>query len=312
MKYLLIDFGASFVKCAIFTEDTITPTQNYVSPFTNSNSITKSELYTLLTQIISEHECVDGIVPCTILGGKWEGDVYKSWKDSCLNGKGANCMISGIFNSHVVHSDHKDFTNAIEYTDELKIIGKINEVPVYTPLGDTDCAIRSVNLPSNGAIINMGTGSQVVFANNIKRYFPSGRAFLVFNKLFEHSNISIFDVMNQLTLKDLQKSTLNIDLNVFPQSRNWKSGGMIQGIDEDTFTIKNLVASLMRTFINQYHDYVKDAKSITLIGGIVSKIKLLPDFFKYYYSDKMIISNNDDIEATHKGLSGIIKKHLIV
>lgn len=311
MKYLLIDFGATYIKCAVYEDGIITPTISYDSPFQTGTSIKRANLLKLLTNTVSNHKGTDAIVICTILGGKWENEVYKSWK--CLKGddvRGSNCMVGGLFDSNVVHIDHQDFIVAAKYTDKLVVIGSINNIPLYSPLGDTDCVIRSLSIPDNGVAINMGTGSQVISRTSKKRFFPAGRSFLTFNKLFECSTVSIFDVMQKLTVEDVRNSTLEISLAVFEQSRNWNGGGGISRITESDFSIKNMVSSILKAFVNQYREAIGEADHITLVGGIARKLHILPQLFELYYPGKTIVLEDTKIEATHKGLVAAIKEDL--
>jgi hypothetical protein len=311
MRYLLIDFGATYIKCALYDCVTITPTKNYHSPFSTRDRLSKQQLQSLLVDITNDHESVDGIVICTILGGTWDVDIYKSWKCASVHDKGVNCMISGIFDSNIVHNDHADFTTASQYVEDLRVIGTLNNIPVYTPLGDTNCVIRSLHIPDNGVAINMGTGSQVISNTHIERFFPAGRSFLVFNRLFENSSHTLFDIMQDLTVEDVKQSTLDINLAVFDRAQHWNGGGLISGIVEPDFTLKNLVSSILRCFVNQYRDAVGNASQIELVGGIANKVSILPDLFRYYYPGREIRYRQDNIEATHRGLVTMINKHIL-
>jgi hypothetical protein len=310
MKYLLIDFGATYIKCAHYSGGTITPTTIYNSPFATANEINKIELYKVLTNVIQQHEQVEAIVICTILGGKWDANIYKSWKCLKPGEKGATCLVSGLFDSDVVHSDHAQFTTASRYVDGLEVTGFVNNIPVYCGLGDTDCVIRSLDIPNNGVVINMGTGSQVISKTNIERFFPAGRSFLVFNKLFKFSKVSLFDAMQQLTIEDVMQSSLTIDLAVFEQGRGWNGGGSIVGITEDTFNIENVAASIVKAFVLQYKSAIGESTPIILEGGIPNKVPILPQVFRTLYPDKTIIHRSSNVEATHRGLACMIDKHL--
>jgi len=310
MKYLLIDFGATYIKCAYYDGAAIVPTFNQNSPFEHNSTITRCELLGILTNIVEEHDAVDGIIICTILGGIWDGDIYKSWKNTNYGRMDSYCMISGLFKSQIIHIDHMDYTNAEKYVSSLEIVGYIHQTPVYSSMGDTNCVIRSLNMKDDVVYINIGTGSQLITNNSIKRYFPAGRSFLVFNRLFEFSDLSLFDIIGTLTLADVVNSDIDINLAVFPQSRNWQFGGSINRITEDTFTIKNLVSSMLKSLVIQYKDDIGDFTHIELVGGMVNKIKILPDVFRYIYSDKTIIYNKSEIEATHIGMSIMVDKYL--
>jgi hypothetical protein len=309
MKYLLIDFGATYVKCVIYNKETgeVLHTKQFQSPFKTSNNITSEALHKLLSDIILTYERVDGIIICTILGGRWQGGVYHSWKDT--TSRGDFCLISGLFDS-VVHEDHKPFTTAKSYVSSLVIIGNIHQTPVYCSLGDTDCVIRSLNLEEDEVAINMGTGSQVITKDSINRYFPAGRSFLAYQELFNSLGLDMFQLMDQLTTEDVLESSLKVDLAVFYQARGYVDGGYIKHINEGNFTVQNILGALLRSFILQYKEAIGDAKAIILVGGISKKIKLLPLLFEYYYPQAMIILAEDGIESTHKGMINYINKQL--
>jgi hypothetical protein len=317
MNYLLIDFGASFIKCALYdkTKDEILNTSIINSPFQYNDNISKSNLYKILLDIISSYSNVDGIIICTILGGGWDGDVYHSWK-SKHNILKNYCLISGLFDKSLIHSHHKDFTNGNKYTSNLEILGFINNIPVFSSLGDTNCVIESLPLTNTNVAINLGTGSQVIYKRNnitnISRYIPAGRAFLVFNEFFESLSLNVFTQLEKITVEDVINSSLNVDLNVFTQSHHYNNGGIISNINEGSFNIKNLLGSILKEFILQYKEYIPfdSTNQILLVGGISKKIPILKELFGYYYKDVEITINETTIESTHKGMIKLINQQL--
>jgi len=318
MNYLLIDFGASYIKCAVYNriEDKIWNTNNIVSPFQSNNIISKSQLNDILQNIISSYSNIDGVVICTILGGSWMGDIYHSWKSNQIHTKNY-CLISGLFGSKIIHNHHKDFTNGDEYTSKLKIIGYINKIPIFSSLGDTNCVIESLPLTYKNLAINMGTGSQVIYKqeNNIiiNKYIPAGRAFLVFNELFKSLNLDFFEQLKKIKIEDVINSSLNVDLNVFTQSHHYYKGGSISNINEGNFNVNNILGSILKEFVVQYKEYayINMLDQILLVGGIAKKIPILKELFEYYYQGIEIIILEDSIESTYKGMIKIIKKDLL-
>jgi hypothetical protein len=121
----------------------------------------------------------------------------------------------------------------------------------------------------------------VISNDHIERFFPAGRSFLLFNRLFEYGSRTLFDVMDELTVEDIKQSTLNINLAVFDRAQGWDGGGLISGIVEQDFTLNNLVSSILRCFVNQYRDAIGSASQIELVGGIANKVSILPDLFRY-------------------------------
>ena len=309
MKFLLIDFGATYIKCIAYDKSTNTTTnpRQYESPFATNNSITSKALRTILSEIVGAYRGIDGVVLCTILGGCWKEGVYYSWKSS--TDKGVQCLISGLFNS-IVHQDHQPFTTANSYTTTLDVIGELNYIPVYASLGDTNCVIRSLRLKEREVAINMGTGSQIITQTSIQRYFPAGRSFLVYKELFDSLGLDMFHMLNQITIIDVLNSPLDVDLAVFEQARGYISGGSISKIKEGDFTISNLLGALLRAFVMQYTPHIREADKIILVGGISKKISLLPTLFKHYNPSAEIVLSEEGIESTHKGMIEYINEQL--
>ena len=283
MKYLLIDFGASRVKTTVYdkTLDSYKNSYEEKSPFLTSTNISSTQLKIILNNLInkSSRNCkIDGIVICTILGGGYIEDIYYSWKEDTIKPK-KGCLISGLFfneNTYHIH-EHHDKKNGIK---GLKVLGKINNIPLYSSMGDTNCVIESFNLNSNQtAILNLGTGSQFITNSNIISFIPSGRSINVFKNFFDSIGIDLFEQFSDLTLKDLNNSSLNFNLNLFPQSYKWDFNlkGCITNIDEFNFNIKNFISSLFKCYLDQYVKIINSYPKITTInltGGISKKYLL--------------------------------------
>lgn len=309
MQYLLIDFGATYIKCVVYDKETgkVEDSKQFESPFKIGSNATSESLHKLLSDIVLNYKRVDGIIICTILGGVWQRGVYHSWKVSM--DQGDSCLISGLFGS-VVHEDHKPFTTAKSYTKSLDIIGSIHDTPIYSSLGDTDCVIRSLKLEEGEVAINMGTGSQVITKHSINRYFPAGRSFLAYQELFNSLGLDMFQLIDELTTKIVLNSSLKVDLAVFSQAQGYTDGGSISQINEGNFTVQNILGSLLKSFVLQYKESVSDAKTIILVGGIAKKVRILPLLFEYYYPQARIILAEDEIESTHKGMINYINEQL--
>lgn len=308
MKFLLIDFGASYIKPALYDKekDELLSLSPIVSPFQTEFSIKKENLLNLLEQIVGQHK-VKGIIVCSILGGGWIDDTYYSWKSSNTEIK-QHCLISGLFANHPtyhIHTHHKG------NFDGLKILGYIKNIPVYSSLGDTNCVIEALDIKDNDYVINIGTGSQIISKKDnkilIEAFIPAGRALLVFKNIFPN----LFDVIKELSLEDIINSNLDIDLNIFPQSKKYHKGGNILNINENNFNMKNLSASIIKQLTLQYKEYMTDISknNIKLTGGIPSKILYLKEVFEYYYPLYSIELVTKE-ENTHLGLIKYIKKHL--
>ncbi len=316
MKYLLIDFGASYIKCVEYNSETEEYSNQsfHPSPFKINSTITKQNLRIILGGILLEHHGIDGVLICTILGGFYDGETYHSWK-STERGEPNSCMIGGLFIDEPtfhIHEHHAKVFKIENFESGLSVIGHINDIPLYSPLGDTECVINSVQLDDHDILVNMGTGSQVINKDGRKSFIPSGRAFLTFANFFSHLGIDMFDYMSNLSLQEIQQSSLHIDLNVFPQSHKYNGGGYINGIREDNFNLKNFIGSILKSYINQYDDYISDKKynRIILTGGIPKKLSVIHEYLSVKYKDKKIIVDNHKIENTHRGMVNYIQEFL--
>lgn len=316
MKYLLIDFGASFLKVVEYDSETELYSNNYVvpSPFKHSNTITKDELRNLLHSVVSKHKDTERIVMCSILGGFYDGDTYHSWK-SKESGVAVSCMISGLFDGEEtfhVHEHQAKSLNIKEYETGLKLLGNFDGKEIYSILGDTDCVINSVRLTQYDVLINMGTGSQVAVKDSRKSFIPSGRALNVFYNFFYELGIDMFESMSELSIDDLNSATLSVDLNVFTQSHKYSGGGSINGINETGFTSKNLISSILKSYVDQYHEFISDKKysRIILTGGISKKIPVIHEYLSLKYEDKKVIVDKNEIENTHRGIVNFIEEYL--
>ena len=253
------------------------------------------------------------MVACSILGGYYENSLYYSWKVADKR-KSSSCLLSELFREEKtfhIHKHHRDAVDAQEYEEGLNILGYINKIPVYSILGDTDCVTESLQLTSNTAAINIGTGSQVITSTKRHSFIPAGRSFLVFEELFNSLGLSLFDYFKQLTISDVDNSSLKINLNNFEQSHKYQRGGSIELIKEGSFNINNLAGSILKEVVLQYSEYIKSINidTILIVGGIPQKIPLLYDLFKKYYPEMTIEIESSKVN-THQGLIIYINKYL--
>lgn len=316
MKYLLIDFGASYIKTITYDKyaDSYSKCDIIESPFLNKSILHKKECLSILESLLDKYTNIDRIIICTILGGHYENDIYYSWK---INSKIKNqCLISGLFfneSTFHIHEHHKDTTSYTNYEKGLRILGFIKHTPIYSALSDTGCVIESVDLKSDDLIVNMGTGSQVIYFKEGKEirhsFIPSGRSLLVFYNFFKSINLDIFELFKKATISKVVNSTMEIDLNVFKQSHKYSDGGFIKKINEDDFNIENLVYSILRCYVKQYLPYIEQSKckNIILTGGIPKKIPVIKELLSIYSKDCNVKISNIDIENTHLGMINKIK-----
>jgi hypothetical protein len=315
MKYLLIDFGASFIKTATYNSvnNSLENFQEIKSPFVEKDIVSRETIQTIFFQIVNLYKDIDRVVACSILGGYYKENLYYSWKVA-KKVKGTSCLLSELFREEKtfhVHEHHRDVVDAQEYAKGLEILGYINKIPVYSILGDTDCVTESLELTPKTAAINIGTGSQVITSTERYSFIPAGRSFLVFEELLNSVGLSLFDYFNQLSVSDVSSSSLKVNLNNFKQSHKYKTGGSIEFIEEGSFNIKNLAGSILKEMVLQYSEYIESSEINTLliVGGIPQKLPILYDLFKKYYPEMDIKIESNKV-STHQGLIRYINRYL--
>jgi len=300
MEYLLIDFGASLIKCCAYdtTTQLFSNHAEFKSPFVDSDSIDKDKLLYIIKEILSKYKSYKKVLCCSILGGQWINNIYYSWKISKPKIKNC-CLISELFIDQPSYHVHKHHGGSI---DQISFLGYIDDTLWYSCLGDTNCVIQSTDPLGYRYIINIGTGSQVITKETVNKYIPAGRSLLVFDKFFQSIGINFFNQLNILTIDQVINSTLYIDLNIFEQAHKYTNGGIIGYINEYNFTLTNLLGSILKSLVIQYKPFILDERTeIILTGGIPKKIKLIKSLFEYYYQNPIILSI--DNHETHTGLA---------
>ena len=192
-NYLLIDFGASFVKSIIYdkSNDSFNLSNVIKSPLYSSDILNKKVVLKTIIEVLNQYQSFDAIVMCCILGGYWENDEYYSWKvENKINHTVVHksCLLSELFSDQPTYHVHKHHFMDSNVTG-LELLGYINNIKCYSSLGDTNCVIESVNLEENNLLVNLGTGSQIISKNRKSDYslisfIPSGRALNVFKLFF--------------------------------------------------------------------------------------------------------------------------------
>lgn len=314
MDYLLIDFGASRIKSILFnsSNNSFRNLKEFPSFFLNSDTLKLNEVKNFIDKIISYYDNIDKIITCSTLGGYYVHGIYYSWKSNNTPKLPQNpkCLIGGLFKSKI-YSHHAKSIGCSDFDSKIKVIGRYKGIPVLSSLGDTECAIKSVKLLKNELILNLGTGSQVVTLSKRYSFIPSGRMFLMFKSFFESLNKDFFNDLNEITINEIADSNLECNLNVFEQSYKFSNGGSIQGILETNFTYKNLLASILKSYINQYAEYIDlyNPERVYLIGGISKKLPSIKNYLEVLYPNINFTLNNTSYADTHLGLVNYIKEY---
>jgi hypothetical protein len=309
VKFLLIDFGASNVKTSIYDNknNILNNLIEFESPFRSCNNMKVHNLQDYIKNILSFYNDFDFVVSCSIKNGTFKNEEYISWKTLDQNiFYEKESVIGCIFRNQLTHHIHKDHDSK-SYIEDLKELGRFENKLFLSCLGDTDCVKRSVNLDENSVLINLGTGSQMIFQNEVKSFFPSGRMFLTFERFFNSFGSNFFEDLGKITCQDIENSNLLFDLNVFSQSRNFIDYGSISNINEFNFDKNNFLSSLLKQYIRQYICEIdlKKISKIYLSGGIAKKLPVIKQYIKLKTNiETNIISLN--FPETHLGMKKII------
>lgn len=304
-NFLLIDFGASYIKTIKYHNKTFSNPKIFPSPFNNKNWLKASDLSKYISSAMVGYDDCEKVVCCTIMGGGYRHDVYYSWKSEVKGHNGID-LISGLF----VKSDqfHRHLDHETGGISGLKKIGTFQNKDFYSPLADTECVRRSVKLKKFEFIVNLGTGSQILGLDYTHSFIPSGRALNVYNSFFNEFGFNMFDYFCTLTLADMELSNINFNLNVFNESHEYADGGKIIKITECGLNKKNFFSSLFRSYLDQYIEILNNLKvtKVYLTGGISRKYPLIKAYIQQKLQKKVVLLN-DKYEDTHIGLANFIE-----
>lgn len=209
----------------------------------------------------------------------------------------------------------------------IEIQGK--EIPVYTGVGDHQCAVLGAGNDETSVSVNLGTGSQVAIVSgkndisekrpffngkllSVITHIPSGRALNKFIDFLESVNPStdFWKEFDKITFDEVAASDLNIDLALFESAWNYSGGGAVSGINESNFNLKNYMASLLRCYMEQYKKAIESLSAsgeydkIILSGGIAAKIAVLKTYIGSITGCKVYIFENA-YDETFAGLNKI-------
>ncbi len=274
------------------------PINNIYNFLKDNNSINKNIFVKNISEAILDHHL--NITHITMACGTGFYDINNNeYSKEFIN----------FFNNHFnINIFFDNVIDNILLSGYLKIENK--NIPVYSGIGDFQASL--INIKQNELYINMATGSQMAilvdklennkntnyrpfFNNNYLKcitHIPSGRYLNIFNNLFE--DIFTYD----LTYKDIINSNLLITTNIFDNN-----GLTINNITSNNFNKKNLIASIFKSYldqyINYYNIYFKDLNidKIVLAGGIPKKILFIKDYFEYYINKPIIINSDCDDDS---------------
>lgn len=204
-----------------------------------------------------------------------------------------------------------------------------HRLDVYGGIGDLQAALYGAGFPDkHHVLINLGTGSQVVTTDlestdpsveqrpgvmderfSAITHIPSGRALNVFAKFVDDlSPTPVFwNTFANLTVNDVKSASVDIGIGVFASSWRYHSGGSISKIGENNFNLKNYVAAVAKSWLNQYKDAIaalctNKVKSISIAGGLSRRGTFIPQYLAEITAAQVDIEQYDTGEDTLDGL----------
>lgn len=206
-------------------------------------------------------------------------------------------------------------------------------IDVYGGLGDLQAAACGAGFPTAAPlIVNLGTGSQVLASTTqipaaVERrpgafggqfgaitHIPSGRALNVFARLFDGcaevggGRPFFWDRFAELTMAEILHAGVNIDLNVFDAAWRYRQGGIINAIHESSLTVDSLLASLARSWLQQYVDAIdlidplRTHSSFLLSGGLSRRNSFIQPVLEHLVGRSGIVVPSRTGEETLDGL----------
>lgn len=223
----------------------------------------------------------------------------------------------------------------VKTVTHITVRGKSRQI--HAGLGDHPCALLGAGVePLKHLSLNIGTGSQVSrllpkigpaeinsdtfelrpFVNNAWLQsipnIPAGRALSAYLAPFEQiaarggGPADIWPLLAELTTADILGSTLDVDLGLFKAAWNFKGGAGIGRLVEESWTLPNFLASLLRSFAEQYGEAARrvdpksETKEVILSGGIPQKLPALGEVWKQKLARSVRPAR--DIDETLHGL----------
>lgn len=239
-------------------------------------------------------------------------------------------LINEVSINKVKLSFNKTVEN-VEAGGYLDIDGK--EIPIYTGIGDHQCAVLGAGNDNTTISVNLGTGSQVAIINlanpkcekrpyfngqnlSVITHIPSGRVLNTFVAFLKgiNSDFDFWKMLDTISLQDIKISTLNINLALFESAWGYEKGGFIENINEGNFNLKNYLASILKCYAEQYVKAIKKLSpgkkytKIILSGGIPHKLKFLENYLSdaTNYDVEIVDSKLDETFAGLKKISELI------
>jgi len=230
--------------------------------------------------------------------------------------------IIDLFNIFGVDINFNEVTTVVKLGGYIEINGK--DIEIYTGFGDHQCAVFGAGNDEHSISLNLGTGSQIAMINPMNKnsekrpffndellsvitHIPSGRAFNTYINFLKEisSEKDYWQILSTIKLKEIKECNLNVNMAVFSSAWNYENGGNITNIDENNFTLRNFLTSLVKSYITQYEKGIETLgktdyhTKIILSGGIPKRIPVIKEYFenKGYKVDLTELPYDEAIEG---------------
>ena len=250
--------------------------------------------------------------------------------ETMLCGLGFHNLQDGYVSESITWKFDNEFTfnTSVQGIDTAGYYHSDNiRIPIYTGVGDFQCAVLGAGNTENTIGINLGTGSQIAVIrdkvvnnkNTESRPFfnekylecithiPSGRALNEYinfiSSIKEFSILDTWDNLQDITLDEINKSTLKFDLAIFNQATNFKGFEGISNIKEGSLNLINYLASLLKSYVDQYIRQLQHFElnlseyTIILSGGIAKRLPVLTEYLKQELKIDVRVSEGDTLEG---------------
>lgn len=191
------------------------------------------------------------------------------------------------------------------------------KTPVYTGVGDHQCATLGAGNDTSSISVNLGTGSQIALIDHkndncesrpffdgqmlkVITHIPSGRALNVFAAFFGSINpeLDFWGELSTVTLEEMLAADLNINLGLFSSAWRYSGGGSVTAINENNLTKRNFLSSLLRNYAQQYKEAIQTIvpsstyTRMVLSGGISRKLPVLAKYLESSIGIKATITQS--------------------
>ncbi len=178
-------------------------------------------------------------------------------------------------------------------------------LPILVALGDHQCSVLGAGLLTDDTLsLNLGTGSQasVVRSDTLPAaetrpyvdglqlqaitHVPAGRAlaeYVGFLDQVADGRQDHWRLLGQITAEEVRRSTLEVDLAIFPGARGYTDGGRVARVREGSLTPRHVLASLLRCLAAQYVPVAREldadgrVRRCLLSGGIARRLPVLQE-----------------------------------